>query len=129
MTQKISGSIKIERDFKRPWGGFIKFIDNKPCTVKIHYFKKGETWSLQSHKLREEFYYVISGKVRTLIGKKQKQLKKKIIKEGEYNFTPKKYFHRIEAIEPSEVLEITTGMFLENDEIRYWDKYGRKSPK
>ena len=25
MTQKI----KLEKDFKRPWGGFIKFIDNK----------------------------------------------------------------------------------------------------
>ena len=120
---------KPEKDFKRPWGGYIKFIDNKPCTVKIHFFKKGETWSLQNHKLREEFWYVISGKVRTYIGKKQKQLKREILKEGKCTFAPKKYFHRMEAIEPSKVLEITIGKFKENDEVRYWDKYGRKSPK
>jgi mannose-6-phosphate isomerase-like protein (cupin superfamily) len=123
------GFIKIESDFKRPWGGFIKFIDNKPCTVKIHFFKKGETWSLQSHKSREEFYYIISGKVKAFIGKSQKQLRKKTLKEGQFAFTPKNHLHRVEAIESSKILEITFGTFKENDEIRYWDKYGRKSPK
>jgi len=34
--------LKTEIDFNRPWGGFIKFIENKPCTVKILTVKKGE---------------------------------------------------------------------------------------
>ncbi len=125
MTQKI----KLERDFKRPWGGFIKFIDNKPCTVKILQVKKGKILSLQFHKLREEFWYVIFGKIKVTIGKNQKQLKKKTLKEEEYIFVPKKSLHRIEGIEFSKILEISVGKFRENDEIRIEDKYGRKSPK
>ena len=125
MTQKI----KLEKDFKRPWGGFIKFIDNKPCTVKILYIKKGESLSLQFHKLREEFWYVISGKIRVTIGKNLRLLKKKILKEGQFVSVPKKFLHRIEGIKNSKILEISTGKVKENDEIRIEDKYGRKSPK
>jgi len=125
VTQKI----KLEKDFKRPWGGFIKFIDNKPCTVKILYIKEGESLSLQYHKLREEFWYLISGKVKVTIGKGLKLLKKKTLKDGEYTFIPKKFLHRIEGIKNSKVLEISTGKVKENDEIRIEDKYGRKSPK
>jgi len=121
--------IKIERDFNRPWGGFIKFIDNKPCAVKILYVKKGELLSLQFHKLREEFWYVISGNIKVTIGKNLKQLKKKILKEGGYIFTPRGYLHRAEAFELSKILEISTGKFKENDVIRIEDRYGRKSPK
>jgi len=125
VTQKI----KLEKDFKRPWGGFIKFIDNKPCTVKILYIKKGESLSLQFHKLREEFWYVISGKIRVTIGKNLRLLKKKILKEGQFVSVPKKFLHRIEGIKNSKILEISTGKVKENDEIRIEDKYGRKSPK
>jgi len=35
---KIKGRIKskkLEKYLKRPWGGFICFAKNKPCTVKI----------------------------------------------------------------------------------------------
>jgi len=125
VTQKI----KLEKDFKRPWGGFIKFIDNKPCTVKILYIKEGESLSLQYHKLREEFWYLISGKIRVTIGKSLKSLKKKTLKEGQFVSVPKKFLHRIEGIKNSKILEISTGKVKENDEIRIEDKYGRKSPK
>lgn len=122
MTQKI----KIEKDFNRPWGSFIKFIDNQPCTVKILQIKKGESLSLQSHQLREEFWYLISGKIKVIIGKNLKSLKIKILKEGEYVKIYKNILHRAQAIENSKILEISTGRFKEEDEIRYEDKYGRR---
>ena len=122
MTPKI----KIEKDFKRPWGGFIKFVDNKSCTVKILQIKKGESLSLQSHKLREEFWYLISGKVRVIYGKNVKTLKNKVLRPEQYLIVARKILHRAEAIENSKILEISTGKFKENDEIRHKDKYGRK---
>jgi mannose-6-phosphate isomerase-like protein (cupin superfamily) len=124
VTQKV----EIKKDFKRPWGGFIKFIDNQPCTVKILQIKKGESLSLQSHKLREEFWYIISGKVKVTIGKNIKKLRSKILTEGKYIFIPKNTLHRAEGSSSpfSKILEISTGKFKENDEIRYKDKYGRK---
>ena len=118
--------INIERDFKRPWGGFIKFIDNKPCTVKILQIKKGGSLSLQSHKFRTEFWYVISGKIKVVIGKSLSSLKKKILIEGKYLLIPKGSLHRAESLKESKILEISTGRFKEGDEIRYEDKYGRK---
>jgi len=125
----VTQEIRLEKDFRRPWGGFIKFIDNKPCTVKILQIKKGESLSLQFHKLRREFWYLISGKIKVTIGKDLKSLKNKILKEGEYTFVPRKFLHQIEGIKNSKVLEISTGKVKENDEIRIEDKYGRKSPK
>jgi len=119
-------AIKIEEDFKRPWGGFIKFIDNKPCTVKILEIKKGESLSLQSHKLREEFWYVISGRIEAISGIRVNKLKSKILEEGEFVRIHKKILHRAKGIKLSKILEISTGKFKENDETRYEDKYGRK---
>jgi len=120
---------KPEKDFKRPWGGFIKFIDNKPSTVKILFIDKDAKLSLQFHKLREEFWHVVSGKIKVTLGRSLKSLKKKNLKEGENIKIPKGFLHRIEGIKESKVLEISTGKFVENDEIRVEDKYGRKSPK
>ena len=125
----MTKEVKIEKDLSRPWGGFVKFIENKPCTVKILQIKKGESLSLQSHKLREEFWYLISGKIKVTISRNLKSIKKKVLKEGQFISVPKNFLHRIKAIENSKILEISIGKFKENDEIRYEDKYGRKSPK
>lgn len=117
-------TIRIEKDFKRPWGGFIKFVDNNPCTVKILCLKKNGSLSLQYHRFRGEFWHLISGKIRTTVGKR-----KKVLREGESLLIPKKALHRAEALMASKILEISFGKFRENDEIRVQDKYGRKSPK
>ena len=121
----IEMKLKIEKDFKRPWGGFIKFIDNRPCTVKILQIKKGKALSLQLHKLREEFWYLISGKVRVTIGKNKKDLKGQILKKDDSVFIPKKSLHRAEGLTFSKILEISFGKFKEDDIIRYNDRYGR----
>jgi mannose-6-phosphate isomerase-like protein (cupin superfamily) len=113
------------KDFDRPWGGFIKFTDNFPSTVKILFIKKGASLSLQSHKLRREFWYVIQGKIKITIGKNLKTLKKKNLREGEKIEIPKRYIHRIEGIEKSKVLEISIGRFKEEDITRIKDRYGR----
>jgi mannose-6-phosphate isomerase-like protein (cupin superfamily) len=118
--------VKLEKDFKRPWGGFIKFIDNQPCTVKILQIKKRESLSLQIHRLRDEFWYLVSGKIKVTIGKSLKSLKKKTLKEGEHIFLPRKSPHRAQGLEDSKILEISTGKFKEKDEVRIEDKYNRK---
>lgn len=119
--------LKIEKDFNRPWGGFIKFVDQKPCTVKILQINQGESLSLQFHKLREEFWYLISGKIKLTLGRKK--LRQRILKEGGSVFIPKNYLHRAEALKTSEILEISVGRFQEKDIVRIQDKYGRVKPR
>jgi mannose-6-phosphate isomerase-like protein (cupin superfamily) len=113
--------LSIKKDFSRPWGGFIKFIDQKPCTVKILQIKKGQSLSLQFHKLREEFWYVVSGKIRLTLGQRQR-----IVKENGHVFIPKKRLHRAKALENTKILEISLGKFKEEDIVRVQDEYGRK---
>jgi mannose-6-phosphate isomerase-like protein (cupin superfamily) len=109
------------RTEKRPWGEFREFIKNEPVTVKIIKVKMGETLSLQTHSKRSEFWKVLSGTPEITIGENVF-----VAKEGdEFNINQGES-HRIGSREgESEVLEISTGEFDENDIIRLEDKYGR----
>ena len=105
---------------KRPWGMFKQFVLNEKCTVKILEVKKNEELSLQKHKhRRENWYFITPGYVQ--LGKKVKK-----VKEGELIKVGKNVAHRIIAKGSDvKVLEISFGVFNENDEIRLEDKYGR----
>ena len=106
---------------ERPWGNFRQFTHNESSTVKIITVKPNEILSLQSHKYRREFWYIISGSGTVEIG----SIKKNTTAgdEHEINIEEK---HRLGAgPEGIRVLEIATGNFDEGDIIHYEDKYGR----
>lgn len=104
----------------RPWGNFVEFTRNTPCTVKIIEVESGQSLSRQTHHLREEFWYVIDGIGKALIGEQEYPLN-----AGLYYSIPKETEHRIEATEKLRVLEIATGQALEDDIVRLEDNYGR----
>jgi len=105
----------------RPWGNFVEFVKNQPCTVKILTVKKGEVFSLQYHEQRDESWRILSGKGLITIGEDTKEI---II--GEDYFVPRKSLHRIESTDEDViVLEIAYGSFDENDIVRVEDKYNR----
>ncbi|MGB3922053.1 MAG: phosphomannose isomerase type II C-terminal cupin domain [Minisyncoccia bacterium] len=105
----------------RPWGWFRDFIDNKSCTVKILFVKKGEAFSLQKHLRRDEFWRVLKGEPEITLGDKIIEAK-----PGDEFEVSRKTIHRIYSPNTdSEILEISRGKFDENDIIRIEDKYGR----
>lgn len=108
------------REVVRPWGGEKHFVKNKECTVKILTVDPGEMLSLQKHKHRtEEWYFLTSGYVQ--VGNKKLKVKK-----GDFVKIKKNSSHRLFAKRNRvEVLEISYGKFLQSDEIRLEDKYGR----
>ena len=97
----------------RKWGFFKTFVTNSQCTVKLLILKKGKSTSLQYHNERGEFWYVLSGEIKTIIDKKMGHLIK-----GKHVHVRKKSIHRIEAIVDSEILEISFGRFDEEDIVR-----------
>ncbi len=107
---------------KRPWGSFICFIENETSTVKLLYINKGEELSLQYHMKREEFWRVISGSPKIRINDD-------IVAASagdEFNI-PTEAKHRISAPDDDVViLEISKGIFDENDIVRVEDKYNRQ---
>jgi mannose-6-phosphate isomerase-like protein (cupin superfamily) len=106
---------------ERPWGEFVKFLENSPCTVKLIKVKAGEAFSLQKHSSRSEFWHIISGTGNIWIGDKKIQISK-----GADYFVPVNTNHRMEAQgEDITFLEIGIGQFDEKDIIRLEDKYNR----
>lgn len=106
---------------ERPWGDFIRFTQNEKSTVKIIHVNKGESLSLQYHKKRTEFWFVISGNGSAQIGDDTLVL----LPQNLYT-VPKGISHRINAKTNIAILEISYGVFDENDIVRLSDKYGRK---
>ena len=107
----------------RPWGNFVEFVKNQPCTVKIITVDKGQAFSLQYHDDRDEFWRIISGNGVATVGGARKD-----VVAGEDYFVPRKSLHRIEAgSEDVVLLEIAYGNFDENDIVRVEDKYNRSS--
>ncbi len=105
----------------RPWGSFIEFTKNKLSTVKILIVNPGEEFSLQYHKNREEFWYVLSGSPTVIIGNE-----KFIAEKGDEFIVKKGEKHRISAKDTEvRILEISFGEFDEDDIVRIEDKYGR----
>ena len=106
---------------ERPWGNFREFTVNEKSTVKILKVNKGQEFSLQTHKKRNEFWRILSGHPDVTVG-------------GEiFHSSPGEEFmvksgmnHRVHAInESAEILEISEGDFEEGDIQRISDDYGR----
>ena len=106
---------------ERPWGNFRQLTHNSLSTVKVHRVKPGEETSWQSHAKRSEFWHIIGGDGRILIGDKEYN----IIPGAEYD-VPVGVKHRWIAGSSGIILvEVAAGDFDEEDIIRYEDKYGR----
>lgn len=106
---------------ERPWGRFEEFCRNDACTVKIITVNAGEELSLQYHNHRDEFWKVIKGNPKLVIGDKTINAT-----EGDEFFVLKGTKHRISAGKDMvRVLEVSFGKFDENDIVRLEDKYKR----
>jgi mannose-6-phosphate isomerase len=107
---------------KRPWGRFEQFCHNQECTVKIITVKPHSKLSLQYHRNREEFWRVVEGSGRIVLGEKTFEAR-----AGDEFFIKKLQKHRMMTTEcEMKVLEISFGTFDEQDIVRLEDAYNRK---
>lgn len=105
---------------ERPWGGYTILKKTNLYWVKKLFVNKSKRLSLQSHALRNEVWYVLSGEILVQLGNKEKHLY-----AGDVIFIPKLRKHRITAVKKSCVLEFAFGRVLESDIVRYEDDFGR----
>ena len=110
---KINGEV-------RPWGEFTTFTNNEKSTVKILKVNKGQILSIQSHKKRDEFWYVLDGHIQVLQHEEWIDAY-----EGDKFFIKKEDIHSIQGITNGRILEISFGHFDEDDIKRYSDVYER----
>lgn len=106
----------------KPWGYYQDIFRSSEVVFKLIGVRPGECLSYQSHDLREEFWFIKSGKGRfTLEGDDQ------IVHTGDSLYIGKKQKHKIENIgnEYLMIYEMQCGECRETDIFRFEDKYGR----
>ncbi|MCK4787369.1 MAG: hypothetical protein KAV87_26665, partial [Desulfobacteraceae bacterium] len=103
---------------EKPWGYEVVFAENELYTGKLLLINEGCRTSLQYHKVKDETFYINSGKV--------------VIEIGNTKVTPScneairirpNVIHRITAIESSVVFEVSTP---HKGTVRLEDDYGRQ---
>lgn len=107
-------------EVKRPWGSFKVLCLTKFFWIKNIRVKKNNRLSLQSHRNRSEFWFVMNGSIFVEIGEK-----KKFAHFGHMFYIPKNIKHRVTGINDAQAIEIAFGKVSEDDIIRYEDDYGR----
>ncbi len=114
------------RTVKKPWGFELIYAITEKYVGKVLHVNKGESLSLQYHNLKDETIHIQKGKIRFLTSTSPGEpLKETIMTPGmSFHITPK-LIHRMEALEDTDILEVSTPEI--DDVVRLEDRYGRNS--
>ena len=108
----------------RPWGSFLQYATNEPCTVSLMSVNPGMRLSLQSHTGRAELWIVIDDGAIVQVGEKEQPCK-----AGQEFWIPAQEKHRLscpkESFHPVRVLEVAFGNWQQDDITRYQDDFNR----
>lgn len=107
----------------KPWGREVWFAHTETYAGKILEVKKGHRLSLQYHEHKMETQYLYKGKIKLTYGEKSDSLSEKILNPGEKIDIPPHIIHRVEALEDSEIFEVSSPELT--DIIKLEDDYGR----
>ena len=104
---------------KKGWG-FEKWITNteKYCGKLLH-FESGKKCSWHYHLIKDEVFYVHSGKIRLLYGLNDNKYEatELILNPGDHFHIPPRMRHQMLAIQETDLYEFSTQHF-EEDSIR-----------
>ncbi|MEK7544900.1 MAG: cupin [Patescibacteria group bacterium] len=114
--------MEIQKKLK-PWGEEIWFAHTEKYAGKILRVKKGHRLSLQYHEQKMETQYLFKGSIKVSYGATAEGLEEKILQPGEKIDISPKTIHRIEALEDSEIFEVSTPEL--DDIVKLADDYGR----
>jgi mannose-1-phosphate guanylyltransferase/mannose-6-phosphate isomerase len=116
----VPPSVRVEK----PWGSFEQYTHNLPSTVKIITVEPGGTLSRQYHYNRDELWVILDPGATVEIGDEVLRPE-----PGDKLFIPRGTVHRLccdgSAAGPARVLEVSFGLFDEEDIVRLDDVYGR----
>lgn len=107
---------------QRPWGQFAQYALNEECTVKIITVLPQQRLSVQFHHERDELWVPIDGGLIATVDEKQF-----VMTPGTEIMIQRGTVHTVEnrGDDRARFLEISFGVFDEEDIVRISDKYGR----
>ena len=122
LKNESRAEVDLHREVYRPWGKFDSLGSSDYYQVKKITVKPGAKLSVQLHNHRAEHWVVIAGEAKVTIDDNVFSLY-----ENESTFIPPKTVHSLENATESnlEIIEVQTGTYFGEDDIRLEDRYGR----
>jgi len=114
----------VPRRVEKPWGYEIWYALTDNYAGKILHVKRGHRLSLQFHEHKDESCYVLTGRLTLFQGDSGETLSERLIGAGDVWRTMPGTVHTIEALDDSDVLEVSTPHL--DDVVRLRDDYGRE---
>jgi len=120
----VVGRCRFEpRRVEKPWGFELHWAHAEAYVGKLLFVKAGASLSLQYHELKDESWYVQSGRATLELGEVGGPLETTEIGPGDcFRYRPRTV-HRVTALEDLTVLEVSTPHL--DDVVRLQDAYGR----
>lgn len=110
---------------EKPWGHELIWSKTDHYAGKILFVKAGESLSLQFHKVKDEAWYILSGRAELELGRPgESMLNSEVVAAGAAFHFPPGTVHRVTAVEDTTIFEVSTPEL--EDVVRLEDRYGRK---
>jgi mannose-6-phosphate isomerase-like protein (cupin superfamily) len=110
---------------EKPWGHEVIWAKTDRYVGKTLFLRAGESLSLQFHKVKDEAWYVLSGRAEVELGAPgERILNSEIVAAGAAFHFPPGTVHRVKAVEDTTILEVSTPDL--DDIVRLEDRYGRE---
>jgi mannose-6-phosphate isomerase len=122
MSSEIQPQTRPQR-VEKPWGYELWWAETPHYAGKILHVEAGHRLSLQMHREKDESSYLLSGRLRLTRGPSAEELTTEEIGPGFTWRVEPGTVHTIEALEDSDVLEVSTPHL--DDVVRLSDPYGR----
>ena len=112
------------RRVPKPWGHELIWAHTDRYVGKLIVIDAGRRLSLQKHLVKDESILVISGRMRLHLEADDGTIGTTEMGPGDHQRIPVGRIHRFEAIEPTELVEVSTPEL--DDVIRIEDDFGRE---
>ncbi|HYS54818.1 MAG TPA: cupin domain-containing protein [Thermoanaerobaculia bacterium] len=111
------------RKVPKPWGHELIFAKTGKYVGKILHINRGECLSLQYHEMKEETLFVVRGELKLTV-EVDGDRRELALRSGEAFHIPPRMIHRMEAVEDTDIAEVSTPEL--DDVVRLEDRYGRE---
>ncbi len=118
------GSSAGARRVDKPWGHELIWAHTDRYVGKVLVIEAGKRLSLQRHVVKDESILVTSGRLRLYLEDETGTVRVEELGVGEHRHVATGRIHRYEAIERTELMEVSTPEL--DDVVRLEDDFGRE---
>jgi quercetin dioxygenase-like cupin family protein len=115
-----SASLRVAK----PWGHELIWAHTDRYVGKVLVIEAGKRLSLQRHEIKDESIFVTSGRLRLYLEDEDGNVQVEELTAGAHRHVPTGRIHRYEAIERTELMEVSTPEL--DDVVRIEDDFGRE---